>query len=66
MDKHTKDFLVFFQHTFLTALLWIALWGIVALGIDLLASGEKLTELFIYLVLLVVIVFVKIFSPDSI
>jgi hypothetical protein len=66
MDEHSKDFFNFFQSSFLNALLWISLWGIVYLGIDLLASGNELTEFVIYLCMLVLIVLIKIFYPESI
>lgn len=66
MDEHSKDFVGFFQNSFLNALLWISLWGIVYLGIDLLASGDKLIEFVIYLAMLVLIVLIKIYNPDSI
>jgi hypothetical protein len=66
MDEHSKDFVGFFQNSFLNALLWISLWGIVYLGIDLFASGDKLIEFVIYLAMLVLIVLIKIYNPDSI
>jgi hypothetical protein len=66
MDQHSKDFFSFFESSFLNALLWISLWGIVYLGIDLLASGNELVEFVIYLCMLVLIVLIKIFYPESI
>lgn len=65
MDEHSKDFFSFFQNSFLTALLWIALWGIVYLGIEILASKNILVELVIYLFLLVTVVLIKIFNPTA-
>ena len=65
MDEHTKDFFAFFESSFLNALLWISLWGIVYLGIDLLASGDELIEFVIYLAMLVLIVLIKIYNPNS-
>ena len=66
MDNHIKDFFHFFESSFLNALLWISLWGIVYLGIDLLASGDELIEFVIYLCMLVIILLIKIFYPESI
>ncbi len=66
MDEHSKDFFNFFQSSFLNALLWIALWGIIYLGIELIASENLLVEFVIYLLLLVVVVLIKIFYPNSI
>jgi len=64
MDEHSKDFFGYFGSSFLNALLWIALWGIIYLGIELLASENLLVEFVIYLLLLVVVVLIKIFYPD--
>ena len=66
MDEHSKDFFNFFQNSFLNALLWIALWGIVYLGIELIASENLLVEFVIYLLLLVSVVLIKIFYPNSV
>jgi|LakMenE18May11ns_1017448.scaffolds.fasta_scaffold8551640_2 hypothetical protein len=66
MDEHSKDFFSFFQNSFLNALLWIALWGIVYLGIELIASENLLVEFVIYLLLLVSVVLIKIFYPNSV
>lgn len=66
MDEHSKDFFSFFSNSFLNALLWIALWGIIYLGIELIASENLLVEFVIYLLLLVIVVMIKIFYPDAI
>jgi hypothetical protein len=64
MDEHSQDFFGYFGSSFLNALLWIALWGIVYLGIELLASENTLIEFVIYLLLLVLVVLIKIFYPN--
>jgi hypothetical protein len=68
MDEHSKDsndFFAFFSNSFLNAMLWIALWGIVYLGIEIIAEKNLLAEFVIYLFLLVTVVLIKIFYPNS-